>query len=288
MSETIVLLHGSATGSSSRDPVASSLVSAGARVFAPDMLGYGQSPAPTGSYGIAEEVAHLARLLDLQPYSFNGTIYAVGHLGTFHLVTHSLGSLIGLHLRRALGARVTRMTLVDPVVVSVLRERGEDAAYAEMEEQYQRFMSLSADHEAAAHFFVDHWSGTGAWESMGKRARAVVTSLVPKVRLEMTATRSDTAKLAWLAESPPPTTILVGEKTLAAPRAVARLLGPAFAATTVMVPGAAHMIPITHPEAVVDAVRREAVSPNQSQGERAKLDDAPFDTTLRSAMRIDW
>jgi pimeloyl-ACP methyl ester carboxylesterase len=240
MSDTIVLLHGSATGSSSWDPVAGSLVSSGASVFAPDTLGYGRSPAPTSSYGIDEEVAHLARLLDLQS------------VGTLHLVTHSLGSLIGLHLRRALGRRVTRMTLVDPVVVSILRESGEDAAYAEMEEQYQRFMSLSADHEAAAHFFVDHWSGPGAWDSMGKRARAVVTSLVP---MEMTATRSDTAKLAWLAESPPPTTILVGGKTLVAPRAVARHLGPALQATTVVVPGAAHMIPITHPEAVVDAVR---------------------------------
>jgi pimeloyl-ACP methyl ester carboxylesterase len=57
--------------------------------------------------------------------------------GTIHLVTHSLGSLIGLHLRRALGSRVTRMTLIEPIIVSVLRERGEDAAYAEMEEQYQ-------------------------------------------------------------------------------------------------------------------------------------------------------
>src|SRR2546428_1416902 len=86
---------------------------------------------------------------------------------------------------------------------------------------------------------------------MGTRGRAMVTSLVPKLRLEMTATQSDTATLAWLAESPPPTTILIGEKTLLAPRAVARLLGAALEATTVMVPGAAHMIPITHPEAVV-------------------------------------
>ncbi len=254
MSDTIVLLHGSATGSSSWDPVAGSLVSSSASVFAPDMLGYGLSPAPTSSYRIEEEVAHLARLLEV---------------GTLHLVTHSLGSLIGLHLRRALGARVTRMTLIDPVVVSVLRECGEDAAYAEMEEQYQRFMSLSADHEAAARFFVDHWSGAGAWDSMGKRARAVVTSLVPKLRLEMIATRSDTAKLAWLAESPPPTTILVGEKTLLASRAVARRLGPALEATTVVVSGAAHMIPITHPEAVVDAVRRDVVARSRSKRERA-------------------
>ena len=118
----------------------------------------------------------------------------MGFGGTFHLVTHSLGSLIGLHLRRALGARVRRMTLVDPVVVSVLRECGENDAYAEMEEQYQRFMSLSTDHEAAAHFFVDHWSGAGAWAAMGPRGRAMVASLVPTLRLEMSATQ-------WLHET---------------------------------------------------------------------------------------
>ena len=261
MSDTIVLLHGSATGSLSWDPVAGSLRSSGACVFAPDMLGYGTSRAPTSSYGIEEEVAHLVRLLNLH------------NIGTLHLVTHSLGSLIGLHLRGALGSRVTRMTLVEPVVVSVLRERGEAAAYAEMEEQYHRFMSLLADHEAAAHFFVDHWSGRGAWDSIGSRGRAMVTSLVPKLQLEMIAARSDMTMLAWMADAPPPTTILVGENTLVAPRAVARQLGPALEATTVVVSGAAHMIPITHPEAVIDAVRSQPRS--QEKGFPAGLGDNP-------------
>jgi hypothetical protein len=54
----------------------------------------------------------------------------------------------------------------------------------------------------------------------------------------MTATRSDTAKLGWLTESPPPTIILVGERTLPAPRTAARLLGVALRATTIVVPGA--------------------------------------------------
>jgi len=273
MTDTIVLLHGGATGSSSWNSVACAFVSSGASVFAPDMLGYDASPPPTGSYGIPEEVAHLTRLLGLQPHSCNGIIYAVGFGGTFHLVTHSLGSLIGLHLRRALGARVRRMTLVDPVVVSVLRECGENDAYAEMEEQYQRFMSLLADHEAAAHFFVDHWSGRGAWDSIGSRGRAMVTSLVPKLQLEMIAARSDMTMLAWMADAPPPTTILVGENTLVAPRAVARQLGPALEATTVVVSGAAHMIPITHPEAVIDAVRSQPRS--QEKGFPARLGDNP-------------
>ena len=269
MTDTIVLLHGGATGSSAWNLVARALVSSRASVVAPDMLGYGASPPPTGSYGIAEEVAHLTRLLGLQPHSCHGIIHAVGFGGTFHLVTYSLGSLIGLHLRRALGARVRRMTLVDPVVVSVLRECGEDDAYAEMEEQYQRFMSLSADHEAAGRYFVDHWNGAGAWASMGSRGRAMVTSLVPTLRLEMTAARGDPATLAWLTESPPPTTILVGERTLLAPRAACRLLGAALEARTIVVPGAAHMIPLTHPEAIVDAVRRDVVAQSRSEGARA-------------------
>ena len=245
MSDTIVLLHGSATGSLSWNPVVGSLIASGANVFAPDMPGYGHSPAPTSAYDIAEEVEHLAQLLDRNS------------INALHLVSHSLGSLFGLHLRRALGARVRRMTLVDPILLSVLREGGEDAACEEMEGQYQRFMDLyHRDHEAAMRFFVEHWSGLGAWESMGKRARAMVTALAPKLRLEMIATNSDTAKLAWLTESPPSTTIVLGEKTLLTPRAVARQLGPAFRSTTIVVPGAAHMIPITHPGAVVDAVLR--------------------------------
>jgi pimeloyl-ACP methyl ester carboxylesterase len=244
MTDTIVLLHGSATGSASWAPVAKALTASRATVFAPDMLGYGLSPAPTNSYGIGEEIAHLGRLLDRE------------NIRTFHLATHSLGALFELSLRRWLGTRVTRMTLVDPVIVSVLRESNEDAAYAEMEGQFQRFMSLGADAERAARFFVDHWSGAGAWDAMGKRGRGTVTSLVPRLRQEMAMARSDTTTLAWFAEAPPPTTILVGEMTLLAPRAVARLLGPALHATTVVVPGAAHMIPITHPEAVVEAILR--------------------------------
>ncbi|HWO00053.1 MAG TPA: alpha/beta fold hydrolase [Blastocatellia bacterium] len=245
MDNVIILLHGSANGSYSWRQVKSALRSQGLDVFAPDMLGYGKAPAPSGAYSIQEEVAHLQGELDLRG------------VGSMHLVAHSLGSMIGLHLRRVLGARVTRMTLIEPVVVSVLRQQAEEVGYAEMEAQYQRFMHSLPDETKAARTFVEHWSGKGVWDSIGERARSVITSLVPKVRLEMIAARSDTTRLADFAESPPPTTILVGEKTLAAPFATVRQLAPAFRAATLVVLGAAHMIPLTHATAVVDAVRSE-------------------------------
>ena len=242
MSDLIVLLHGSANGSYSWGPVQSALVSRGATVVAPDMLGYGNAPPPSERWSLEEETEHLQ-------CSVNHA-----HNGTVHLVAHSLGATFGFYLLRALGLRVTRMMLIDPVIVSVLRETGENDGYAEMEAQYQRFMGLLADPTAAARAFVEHWSGVGSWERIGEKARVVITALVPKIRLEMVAARSDTTALQALVKSPPPTTILVGERTRIAPRAVAGQLTRAFDASTIVVPGAGHMIPLTHAAVVVDAV----------------------------------
>ncbi|MBI5068738.1 MAG: alpha/beta fold hydrolase [Deltaproteobacteria bacterium] len=243
MSDAIVLLHGSANGSYSWGQVRRALASHRAKVLAPDMLGYGGAPPPSETWTLLEEVEHLRRSIDQL------------HDGKIHLVAHSLGSLFALHLRLTLGERVTRMTLLDPVVVSVLREAGEVDGYAEMEAQYQRFMSLVGDPTAAARAFVDHWSGAGAWERIGDKARATITALVPKLRLEMIATRSDTTALNSLAASPPPTILVVGERTRVAPRAVARQLAQSLrAAATVVVPGAGHMLPLTHAAAVAEAV----------------------------------
>ncbi len=242
MRDAIVLLHGSANGSYSWGPIQRALASTGAKVVAPDMLGYGNAPPPSEAWSIGEETEHLQRSLE--------------HVhNTLHLVAHSLGAMFGLYLLRALGPRVTRLTLIDPVIVSVLRETGEADAYAEMEAQYQRFMGRLPDQTAAARTFVEHWSGAGSWEALGEKARAVITGLVPKIRLEMIAARSDTTQLKALVKSRPLTTILVGERTRIAPRAVARQLAGEFNAATIVVPGASHMIPLTHPAAVVDALR---------------------------------
>jgi pimeloyl-ACP methyl ester carboxylesterase len=244
MSDAIVLLHGSANGSYSWGAVQRALSSTGAEVIAPDMLGYGHAPPPGDDWTIAAETKHLERALARLRH------------WPLHVVAHSLGAMFALHLLRAIGPRVARLTLVDPVVVSVLNEGDEADGAAEMETLYQRFMSLLPDHQAAARAFVDHWSGSGSWDWIGLKARAVITALVPKIRLEMTAARGAATPLASLVASPTTTTILVGERTRIAPRAVARQLTRAFGARQVVIPGAGHMIPLTHAAAVVAAVGR--------------------------------
>ena len=55
------------------------------------------------------------------------------------------------------------------------RARGR-VGYAEMKEQYERFMSSLPDQTDAARVFVEHWSGKGVWKSIGERVRSVITS----------------------------------------------------------------------------------------------------------------
>jgi pimeloyl-ACP methyl ester carboxylesterase len=140
--------------------------------------------------------------------------------------------------------------------VSVLSEFREEDALAEMEGQYQRFMRLMPDNEAAARGFVQFWSGPGAWEKIGERGRSAISELAPKVRLEMMAARSDKTSLATIVSAPPPTTIVLGERTRIAPKAVARRIAEAFKATVIVVPDAGHMLPLTHPAAIVDFLRQ--------------------------------
>lgn len=251
----IVLLHGSANGAYSWRPVQSALaklVPEGLRVFAPDMLGYGTSPAPSATYDIAEEVAHLLRLIDQED------------LGPFHLVAHSLGSMFALHLRRALDTprkRVAKMTLLDPVLVSVLRETGETEAYAEMESIYERAMLGQTDEVAIAKAFVEHWGGRHAWSGIGDKARALITSLVPKIRQEIAVARYDTTSLAWFATDAPNAKVIVGEHTRIAPRRGAVQVARALGAVLEEVPGAAHMLPLTHPGAVARAILEHSTLP---------------------------
>src|SRR5262245_4835908 len=135
---TILLLHGMATGAASWRPVARALADSGAGGLAPDLLGYGKAPPPSDGYEISEDVSYLIDWLDQRG------------VRRFHLVAHSLGAMIGLHLRRARPSWVSAMTLIEPVVVSVLRETKEEAAYAEMEGQYHRFMDPAAPVETVA------------------------------------------------------------------------------------------------------------------------------------------
>jgi pimeloyl-ACP methyl ester carboxylesterase len=71
MSDLIVLLHGSATGSSTWTPISAPLAGSGASFTVPDLIGYGRSPPPSSSYGIAESNSDMRDPSDGRPAVVN-------------------------------------------------------------------------------------------------------------------------------------------------------------------------------------------------------------------------
>jgi len=241
--ETIVLLHDSAAGAQSWDAVALGLAASGHEVVRPDLIGYGRSRQPSCCYKVTKEVLHLTSVIDHRS-------------SRLHIVGHGYGAFVALHLRRALGRRVKSLTLVSPLVAGILAECGDQQADAEMDHLYRRFMSLSTHNESAAAFLVDQSQGDGTWQAMDAERRAHISSTIPKVRREMVALRADRSPLAALTGAWLPAAVLIGEKSRRFVRTAGWRLANAFETNPISLAGAGHMIPMTHPDAVVAAVSR--------------------------------
>ncbi len=99
-SQNLFLLHGLSDSARTWDDFAKE-ASAGYRVVAVDLRGHGESGHATDGYTLdkfAADVLAVARGLNVR---------------TFHLVGHSLGALVGIHLAATQPRAVTRLALVD-------------------------------------------------------------------------------------------------------------------------------------------------------------------------------
>lgn len=101
--EVVLLLHGMPTSSWLWRKVAPGLVSAGLRVVAPDLLGYGASdkPADPALYEIPRQADRVVALLD-----------ALG-IGRATLVVHDLGGAWGFELADRAPERISRLVVLN-------------------------------------------------------------------------------------------------------------------------------------------------------------------------------
>lgn len=245
--QPLFMIHGSATGSRSWAPLRKLLLEAGVEAESPDLIGYRGDPLPD-DWSIDLEAQRLLTILG-------------GPTGPpRHIVAHSVGSLFALHLRRLAPHRVARMTLIEPVLASLLRDGGQPEALAELEGATRRFLDLGPAPEAVR-MFLDHWSGPGAWDRLPPAKQAALAALAPRLRLELHATRHDPTPLAALLGDPLPTLVLLGTGPHLTPPAVAAVLHAHLHAEITIVQGAGHNLPMTHPAAAAAAILRHEARP---------------------------
>lgn len=210
---------------------------------APDLPGHGHAPP-------------LAPGQDLHDAAVAIGLVAIAQAGPpVDLIGHSFGGTVALRIALEWPALVRSLTLIEPVLFSILRG---SAAYDAFAQGYGAVdAAMDADPAGAAALFHGVW-GQGAFDRLPALQRRYMSDRMPLVRAQnpvllddrpglVTPGRLEVLALPVLliegAESPP---VIAGIQQALATRLPQ--------VRRVVVPGAAHMVPITHPGEVAGAM----------------------------------
>src|SRR5262245_56400395 len=108
-----------------------------------------------------------------------------------HLVGHSYGGGVALHVASAWPDRIASLTLYEPSAFHLLKAVGERgaAAFAEIDALARATGErvIAGDYRRAAISFVDYWGGAGAWAALRPSVQAALIRWVPKATLDFRA-----------------------------------------------------------------------------------------------------
>lgn len=241
--EPVVLLHCSGSSGAQWRALAA-LLDRRHHVVTPDLIGYGTAAPWSGRRGfcLAEEAAPVRSIL--------------GQLNEpVHLVGHSYGGAVALHVARTRPELIKSLTLIEPSAFHLLRN-GDATDTAALRE----ITAVAADASAALSAgdyaggfgrFVDYWSGPGSWSAMTPEKRAACAPQLAKVALDFHALLNEPAEVEDVCEVAAPTLLVQGGCTMLPSRCVCARLRVALPnAMFRVVRGAGHMLPVTHRDEV--------------------------------------
>jgi pimeloyl-ACP methyl ester carboxylesterase len=255
--ELVIALHCSGSGAGQWRSLAKAL-GPDYEMVAPEHYGCVQTGPWTGShvFTLADEAARTIALID-------GTDRKV------HLVGHSYGGGIALHIAARRQDRIASLALYEPSAFHLLKAKETvkgaaeatalaETALAEIEAITRETGNgiVTGDYHGAAARFVDYWSGPGTWTAMPPSVREALVRWAPKAPLDFAALLGETTPLSDYAELRCPILILRGQRAPAPTRIIAETLGQLPTARLLVVDGAGHMGPVTDPAPVNAAIVR--------------------------------
>ncbi|UWQ95040.1 alpha/beta hydrolase [Rhodobacteraceae bacterium M385] len=238
--ETALLLHCTLAQGGAWGPMARHLRDR-FTMIAPDLLSHGNGPTHDASRDFHEQA----------------TAEAATHLPQTptHLIGHSFGATIALRLALDHPARVKSLTLIEPVLFCAATGPGR-AAHDALTADIPSHLAYG-DKSAAARIFLSLW-GAEPFDAMAPALQSYVTDRIWIPAACEPALTSDTANLLpRLSRLQTPTLLLQGDRS---PPVIAEILTRLAKdiphARRQIIPNAAHMAPLTHPQATAAAISR--------------------------------
>jgi pimeloyl-ACP methyl ester carboxylesterase len=232
----VLLLHSSASSSTMWLPLLD-MLKGRFRVLAPDLIGYGRTdPWPDGrDIAPADEVRLIEPLVRNEPAGV-------------HVVGHSFGGVIALHLALAGRIAIRSLTLIEPVAFFMLRNAQEHAALAEItavSDAYRTHLA-AGDPDAALRGFIDYWAGAPVWDFMEEATRAPMRRSAGQVMRNFAITMMDPG-LDAIGGLSMPIRLWSGDRSRLPTRRIAAILAERLSNVTMeTVTGANHLLPLTH------------------------------------------
>lgn len=173
------------------------------------------------------------------------------------LIGHSFGASVALRLAVAAPEAVRSLTLIEPVLFVAAAGTPEFAAQADDNERF-RNMIAAGEAEAAARAFVAQWGAGQPWEKLDPRAPAAFSAQMPLVLAGGEANFTDTARIlrdGGLEAIDAPVMLIRGANSPAVMATICEAIAARLPDVGLaVVPGAGHMLPVTHPAQVADLI----------------------------------
>ncbi len=225
------------------------LLSPNFRVLAPDSYGCGKSPEWPSDRVIRlrDEVALIEPVL-------------AGAGAPLALVGHSYGAAVALIAALANPGRVRAMALYEPTLFALVDAHGPPPNEADGIRNAVADAGAAldrGDQDAAAERFIDYWMGTGSWQQTPQNRKPAIAASVANIRRWAHALFGEPTPLTAFRSLDIPVLYMVGKRSTASARGVARLLAAALPRVELLeFAELGHMGPITHPAPVNEAIAR--------------------------------
>ena len=174
-----------------------------------------------------------------------------------HLVGHSYGGAIALEVARHWPDLVVRLTLFEPAPYPLLREAGEEALAAAITGENESFVAMvrgerpGGSAKAMAQYLDFFNNQPGFWRGLDNRAQAKMLLLAERLAACLNAVGHVDISREGLSKIEVPATVVHGAKSDRLHIRLSEIVSAALCdATLRSVPGAGHMMTLTHGEAV--------------------------------------